>query len=271
MADVLLPFACVLPVGGFADPAAAPRDDFSGDHYHMFGSSMARPLNLLSNFAATPIRMWLADVTPEMALFCPEIASFVASACGEDGQRPLVFPSSEHVWQALKARDVDTFLDFTLAGRWGQLDTAAFLPFYPKKSGTVHELQAFAEAKVAHWGKKQNVGILAKMATSARYTRSVGGKLWYPSKVQGAADLEDAQHPGMWDVWLQILRLKYAQNDEARVVLLATGDTYLLEFSTKANQWGGHYHELTDKIVGRNYMGCLLMALRKELKQQGEE
>jgi len=260
-----------IPDGGFFVPEAGPADTTTTattTGFVYFGSNGKDGLEVLSNFHEAPIRLCQADVTARLAKRCPSLAMWQLALGGQ-----VTFPSSEHAWQALKAHSFRAFTDFTTEGRLGTLDAASVLPFMPAKlrlRGTATEQQRWALGKAAFWAKKQNVGILAKWAANKKYAKALG---WTPGvDLYYGKETANVGFDEMQAVWLDLLRLKYAQNTRCRDVLLATGDSYLLECVRGAVRepdtefWGGCLDRTRDQIVGRNAMGRFHMALREELR-----
>lgn len=245
-----------LPPGGFEDAhAKTPSDWPDSKYFAYFGSGCKSPMHMFSNFYNAPLE--LTTVTPAMAKVRPWLAEDLAIMGGE-----LVFPSSEHLWQALKSRDRVTLEAFTTTGRFGSLTPAAFLPFV-KKTATAVEQQVEATKKCAYWAKKDMVGILAKLAANSKYARHLG------NVVLNYADGEQLSPVLLQEVWLDILRLKFADGTIYCFNLCRTRDDYLLEHDRGAVRgkalWGGCLDKQKDKIVGANRMGIYLMHLRREL------
>lgn len=74
-----------------------------------------------------------------------------------------------------------------------------------------------------------------------------------------------------WDehknsVMLHLLRLKFDQHPNLTHLLLSTGDAELVE----GNTWGDTYWGVCDG-VGENWLGKLLMQVRQELRDRGEQ
>ena len=68
-------------------------------------------------------------------------------------------------------------------------------------------------------------------------------------------------------IMLDAVRLKFTQNDDLRVALLATGDEYLEEGNWwHDNIWGNCKCDRCKNIEGRNMLGEILMKVREELK-----
>ncbi|MCE9566398.1 MAG: NADAR domain-containing protein [Planctomycetes bacterium] len=67
-------------------------------------------------------------------------------------------------------------------------------------------------------------------------------------------------------VMLDALRAKFTQHDEAKAVLLGTGDAKLVEHTVKDSYWGDG-----GDGSGKNRLGQLLMKLREELRQESTQ
>lgn len=63
------------------------------------------------------------------------------------------------------------------------------------------------------------------------------------------------------DIMYQVVKAKFAQNQELKEKLIATGDEYLEE----GNTWGDIYWG-TCHGIGKNMLGKILMRVREELK-----
>jgi len=98
--------------------------------------------------------------------------------------------------------------------------------------------------------KKDNIGIIAKMATSKKMI-----------EILGLRKLENFQSND--ELWIKILIKKYNIN-EFKEILKNTGDLYLLEFDRNAirrpSYWGGNF--LDNVLYGENKMGNYIMEVR---------
>ena len=69
------------------------------------------------------------------------------------------------------------------------------------------------------------------------------------------------------DVMLRGIRAKFAHNSRLAAQLLATGDALLVEGNNWDDKyWGALYNLETDRWVGKNWLGGLLMLRRAELR-----
>lgn len=167
------------------------------------------------------------------------------------------YPSTEHAWQARKARRQHVRHMFAVGGSLAQLADATLQRFYPKTSADK------IKKKVAYWMRGKSVGIVAKLAANEKHAKKLGFTL-------GDFDyaMEHLPEHELERIWLGLLRAKYTQNDDMREALLATGDTYLLEFDRGATRrdsfWGG-IDDGNGGITGNNFMGRMLMKVRDEL------
>ena len=217
-----------------------------------FNSGAQQPWNLLSNFSATTLVFTQPDISAGMRTICPHIDAWMH-------ERMVVFPSSEHLWQALKATTREAFVAFAVGGRCSGAEV--LLGIYGDKG----------LAKWRWWMRKGNVGIAAKLAANPKraVVLDLVGRLDY-AREQLAADVER-------DIWLTILRLKFKQSEGHRQVLLNTGNALLIEFDKGAARasrqggwvhWGGMWSKETQCVVGgENVMGGYLMEIRAELAQ----
>jgi len=111
------------------------------------------------------------------------------------------------------------------------------------------------EKKKAYWMKKENIGIIAKMATNIK----IGKKLGL---------IRDETFISTDKLWIDILSLKY-NITEFNIILQNTQTNFLLEFDRGAKNyikydktalWGGIIQD--DKLYGNNLMGMYLMFIR---------
>lgn len=226
-----------------------------------FGSAAERPLRVLSNLAAAPVTLQ----GPCEALYAvqPLLADWL------DDMGALTFASIEHVWQALKASDRETFLRFSTTGDLGGWSADVFLKTTvvgkrakaAKKLGralTADDLAALAEAAMDHWKRDALVGIVAKLASNRKYGAALGlaNCMVYDREFLAAETERQA--------WLALLRLKYTANAVPRAVLRDTGARPLVEFDKGATRrhahWGGVMVE--GRLVGDNVMGKYLEEVR---------
>lgn len=154
----------------------------------------------------------------------------------------LLYYSTEHAFQSQKYIKEQRYR-FSVNGDLGNVESGFKLVFgddYKKKK--------------EYWMKKNNIGIIAKMATK----ENIGEKL-------GLIRVDDfvSNHK----LWLNILSSKF-NITEYKNLLLSTNDTYLLEFDRGAQKnlpkWSGIIKN--NKLYGENLMGNYLMIIRKKLK-----
>ena len=175
----------------------------------------------------------------------------------------LVFPSSEHAFQSFKYIPEDR-KRFTINGDLGNIE--AFSLFFHKE---------IVEKKKNYWMAKNNIGILAKMATSKENTYKLGLH-------------KDSSFKSTDELWFKILKKKFEPNvfpiplkDDSKGkkkekllsfkdILCSTKGSYLLEFSRSARRltldgkppyWNGLIDE-DGKLYGINKMGYYLMQIR---------
>jgi predicted NAD-dependent protein-ADP-ribosyltransferase YbiA (DUF1768 family) len=241
------------------------------EDYIYFSSRGKAPWHELSNFASVPLTLTPALVlaSPILSLVQPRLLGFVSE------KEEVIFPSTEHIWQALKARDSATFFAFTVHGTFGSwnpnvfaLTVARKIPPKAKKGKKKSiTLEEFVISKMNQWrtrGNKNNIGIQAKLAANPTYAKPLG-----LSESQMAYDREHLDAATEQNVWLAILRLKF-QVPHFKELLLSTGNAVLVEFDKGATRrhvhWGGMAVE--GAVVGDNAMGKYLMQVRSELLSQ---
>ena len=132
-----------------------------------FNSNAKVPYNILSNFNYAPIIM--EHINDSALILCPDLGEWF-SICDR-----IEFPSSEHMWQALKSRNYETFIKFLIGGDFGSLSVNFFSKVIPQTSRKNPNYDKFeaAEGKVKYWSKKNNVGIIAKMTVNKTHSRKL--------------------------------------------------------------------------------------------------
>ena len=162
------------------------------------------------------------------------------------------FDTVEHVWQALKATRYDTFLQFMSGSRLSKFDPEIFNVFFPGQG----------QQKYNYWSKKNNNGIIPKLASNPKYGRALG--------IHTTMDYtrERLNEDLLRSVWTFLLRKKYLSNPTHLSTLVDTGDKKLIEFergSTKEKPafWGGCVNS-DGVLYGRNFMGEMMQQVRNE-------
>ena len=159
------------------------------------------------------------------------------------------YNSLEHVYQSLKFKPKQRHR-FTVGGDLGDFDALLMFKqvFYTKKT-----TEQDVYKKIDYWGKRNCIGIVAKMASNKKHSKKLG--LSY-------IGVDD-------DVFYDLLKLKFAI-PEFRDLLLDTKDEELVEFSrfakTRPDQekWGGMI--VDGKLYGENKMGKMIMKTRSYLQ-----
>jgi predicted NAD-dependent protein-ADP-ribosyltransferase YbiA (DUF1768 family) len=205
-----------------------------------------------SNFFAAPITATAADVPPDMLAQWPRLADWLAV--------PRDFTCTEALWQALKARTLDTFLAFTSTGRFGRLPAPGAADIFPDKTNA---------SLLAYWGPRSCEGVVPKMAVLPARAHRLGLDLDHLCE-RLETDLEV-------QVWQWILLLKYRQNGSLRQRLLQTAPKFLLEHCRVAKSqfvrhgtvehWGGVVDDTGD-LYGENFMGACMMRVRDVLQAE---
>jgi len=157
----------------------------------------------------------------------------------------LIYPSTEHAFQAQKYIQSQRHR-FSTSGDLG-IWTGIKL---------VYKLEEY-EKKYKYWSKKDNIGIIAKMATNEKIGKKIGL-------------IRDEKFSSTDELWIKILQKKYSIK-QFNDLLKSTCDIYLLEFDRGANKklniqevfWGGLINDNT--LYGHNQMGKYLMEIRKNL------
>jgi predicted NAD-dependent protein-ADP-ribosyltransferase YbiA (DUF1768 family) len=182
--------------------------------------------------------------------FC-QLSNFAACENGVEFNGKL-YPTSEHAFQSFLST---TPSEYESTGPFSKLTDDAFVHMGVKP--------ADAPKKVAYWGKKNMVGILAKMKINRQ-------------KKQGATNKKTKEEA--LSAFRAILKSKYERNPRLRGTLLATNGKRLLEFVRSAERifkkgvverWGGMV--VDGKIIGHNQMGALMESVRDELLMESEQ
>ena len=163
----------------------------------------------------------------------------------EDGieYENIIYPSTEHAFQAQKYIPKDR-VRFSINGDLGNWDGLALLV----KANEV-------EKKKNYWQKKNNIGIIAKMATNM----NTGIKL-------GLRIIDDFQSRD--ELWINILTKKFSI-PYFKDLLKKTENIYILEYDRGANMrqictfWGGII--VNNNLHGYNLMGKYLMRVRDSI------
>ena len=129
------------------------------------------------------------------------------------------------------------------------------------------------EKKVAYWSKKNNIGIIAKMAVNPDVMKRLGIIPWkfeYNDEVWKDILRQKFLIPRFRNVLLPIIPIRNSTknpyvNHEYR------GSEILLEMQKSAKYsdcfFGGVVDAEDGKMYGNNYMGNMLMSIRDELRQ----
>jgi predicted NAD-dependent protein-ADP-ribosyltransferase YbiA (DUF1768 family) len=205
-----------------------------------FYSGSEFPLNRLSNLSEATIELSpddpaievLEKIRPELRKWCP-----------------AKFASAEHLWKSLQARDRETFEQFQIHGRLGKLTLETMALVYPPSE---------VASKFKYWSSKNNVGIIAKLATNPKRSASLGLKM-LDTRLERLEDSVETE------IWVSLLNLKYKQNPIHLATLLSTGTSKLVEFDRypkKTTHWGGQY--IQGELIGENVMGRYMEIVREQ-------
>jgi hypothetical protein len=218
-----------------------------------FNSTAKYPYNLLSNLNYSPITVSKEEISQEMLTINPSLEKWFEMSTGTDGLDSWSFDTVEHFWQALKATRYDTFLQFMTGRRLSKFDAEIFDVFFPGQG----------EQKYNHWSKKNNNGIIPKLASNAKYGQALG--------IHTTMDYtrERLNEDLLRSVWMFLLHKKYLSNSKHLQTLVGT-KLSLIEFergSTKEKPafWGGCVK--TGILYGRNFMGEMMQQVRNELSE----
>lgn len=153
----------------------------------------------------------------------------------------LTYCSTEHAFQAQKYIR-EQRIRFSVDGDIGNMDSGFRLVF-----GIVWE------KKKAFWMKKNNIGIIAKMATNITISKRIGL-------------IRDVNYVSSDALWIELLTQKF-NIIEFKNILQNTKNTYLLEFDRGAKRsnpiWSGIIED--NMLYGHNLMGKYLMIIRDKI------
>jgi predicted NAD-dependent protein-ADP-ribosyltransferase YbiA (DUF1768 family) len=295
------------------------RDLVKGEDFLYFGSRMSQPWSKLSNFYWTDLSLLVEALDEESILYHhniakgllavqPRLREFMQATLDryhaekkpqEPRKAGVSWPSSEHLWQSLKATNAQTFARFLRSPRVGDLADwspmwllrvaivdkggEAYLARLRQKKGEravialTTTLSQMAQARFKRAMAKGNMGLFAKLAVNPKYAEAFGfasGDLAY-EREQLSPQTERA-------CWLSILRLKFDDNKVLRELLVEkTTNRLLVEMNKEAGQkavlegkkpaphWGGLVKG--SKVIGDNVMGRYLMELRDELVDDDDD
>jgi len=162
----------------------------------------------------------------------------------------ITYPSSEHAFQAQLVPPNYRHI-FSVTGPLATLDSG-FRTLMPRAK------EADIEKKVLFWGRKKNVGIVAKMASRRDYLLLNYG-----------LRKADVGFDECRIIFKSVLVAKHDSSAEFRELLEGTGDKYLFEFDRAAERmslkgsplrWAAMIKD--NRVIGHNQMGSLLMWLR---------
>ena len=161
----------------------------------------------------------------------------------------VIYPSAEHAFQAqLVTPEFRHF--FSTTGPLASL-RSGFKTLMPKAT------DQFIEKKALYLGEKNNVGIVAKMASKRDFLKRHGARKM------------DVGFDECCIIFKSVLMAKLEAFQAFREVLHGTGSKYLFEFSRDAERrslkgtpirWGAMI--VDNKVIGHNQMGALMMSLR---------
>ena len=158
----------------------------------------------------------------------------------------LIFYSTEHAFQAQKYVK-EQRIRFSVEGDLGNTDSGFKLVFGDEW-----------EKKKKFWMKKDNIGIIAKMATNLKIGTNLGL-------------IRNVNFSSTNELWIELLTIKF-NIIEFKNILKNTKNKYLLEFDRGAKRmylkntipiWSGLIDE--GILYGNNLMGKYLMIIRLNL------
>ena len=228
-------------------PATITMPD--GEFVYFHGRAK-QPYQQLSNFYQTTLRF----VWPSNKIGSTTIPAHMQG-------RSVVYPSSEHAYQALLAADDASARMFEEGGRFADWECFKTWPVKSKRSEDdgVKTMDDF-QKKCKAWRGQGSIGIIAKMVSNMDRRLLASGF---------GANLVMKKDVSRFDItlWLFILEQKYVPDATATAVLLGTGKKVLIEFDRMAAKRGSFYGGLVQngELHGRNKMGILLMIVKQRL------
>ena len=180
------------------------------------------------------------------------------------------FPSAEHAYQAHKFEESDQ-RHFEMGGKLAEWEGLSH--FYKEEASKEKNT---ARGKRKWWKERMNekIGIIAKLPQ----------KNWKKAGLKSPLSKKMSMQDKL-SLFKRIQRSKYSRNPALKANLLATGDSYLLEFCKGAKRrelilgqgperWGGLAEQQPDRrwyVYGDNNMGKILMEVREELRKEAAE
>ena len=215
------------------------------------------------------------DAKPFSNLFSVNVTIIWPMDCPAVFLRGLtcMYPSTENMYQALKALDLGTAREFECGGLFASFDifekwpcpkmVAAMKAREKKSPGNkklpeVIKMVDMKASKLKEW--KDCVGIVAKMV--AGLPTALLMKLWGVRLVNV---------PLAISVWPAILCAKFKPGSQLALALIKTQPKHLVELdiktypAPKASFYGGKWSDQDNKLIGENRMGILLMKCRSNL------
>jgi hypothetical protein len=183
------------------------------------------------------------------------LSNFGACELSIGGKR---FPSVEHWYQSQKAKANSEA--FQVGGAFASWD--CMKRFWPS---------SMVEKKISFWKKKNNIGILAKMAVS----RALNGTRIQKASVGielNAVPLTFDSFEAAAAMWCPVLKAKVEQNPQVSLVVTEHRHKYFLEFSRGAEResrkgnppvWAGLIKD--GELFGQNWMGRCWMEVANQV------
>lgn len=173
----------------------------------------------------------------------------------------IMYPSIEHAFQAfLIPQNFRTLL--SVDGPYGSFDGMTTILCILKPKWSWERVQEEMNKKLKYWGKRECVGIVAKMFTHEKVFRFHGIR-------RNNVTVEDI------DTFFSTVIMEKYKQLEFKKILIETGDKYLCEFDKSAyrkyetgdiSRWGGM---IKDSILyGHNQTGIYLMRIRARLHEE---
>jgi hypothetical protein len=237
-----------------------------------FNSAAKYPYNLLSNLNYAPITISKEEISKDMLTINSKLEKWFDMSTETD--ESWSFDTVEHFWQALKATRYDTFLQFMTGRHLSKFDAEIFDVFFPGQG----------QQKYNYWSKKNNNGIIPKLASNPKYGRALG--------INTTMDYtrECLNEDLLRSVWTFLLRKKYLSNSIHLSTLVGTKGK-LIEFERRSTKekpsfWGGCVKSCDPEgkscdpegkscdpegkdgvLYGRNFMGEMMQVIRNKLSE----
>ena len=212
-----------------------------------FWSGAAYPLHTLSNLSQPFYKSRFLQITWPNENYIPKHLHNVTCE----------YITREHAFQSLKSANLDTAKMFMKDGIFSDWNV---YKSWPTSLSTTKDIKSKTKR---YWKKKNNKGIIAKMASSLK------PKLLYHHFGAKLAKLKIEYNHEMYKVWKIIFMAFFVKDSNEWEILMKTKPTLLYEFgrrSTHTSYWSCKINKTTNEVIGQNAMGKFLTKFRDEFE-----